>query len=109
MNKYKIEFVWFFQGQSFEESVSIPARSQELAVEKVKAVWGNDVEVAHCSVRFEMKIGDTVVITNDQSCFYKNIGCITEVIMDNCLPYIIQFDDEDTPCPFDEDELELVQ
>lgn len=47
MKKYKIEFVWFFQGDSFEECVSLPARSQHLAVEKVKSVWGDNVEVTY--------------------------------------------------------------
>lgn len=40
MNKYKIEFTWFFQGDSFEESVSMPSESLEKACIEIKSVWG---------------------------------------------------------------------
>ena len=38
--KYLIEFVWFFDGVSFEESVSVPAENYQDALQKIKAVGG---------------------------------------------------------------------
>ena len=47
MNKYMIQFTWFYDRESFEEVVSIPADSLSGAVEKVLSGWGSDVEVTY--------------------------------------------------------------
>jgi hypothetical protein len=45
--KYLIEFVWFFDGVSFEESVSVPAENYQEALQKIQAVWGESLEVCY--------------------------------------------------------------